>query len=68
MRLSPPGLTKGLIAPFKGIRILESVKFLLVESGILGFGIRNSAQEIKNPTYKWNPESQFHLQRLESST
>ena len=28
----------------------------------------NVAQEIKNPTYKWNPESQFHLQRLESST
>ena len=34
----------------KGIRILESGKFLLVESGILGFGIRNIAQGIRNPT------------------
>ena len=34
----------------KGIRILESGKFLPVESGILGFGIRNTAQGIRNPT------------------
>ena len=33
----------------KGIRILETVKFFLVQSGILGFGIRNSAQGIRNP-------------------
>ena len=28
----------------------ESGKFLLVKSGILGFGIRNTAQGIWNPT------------------
>ena len=49
------------IAPCKGNRIPESGKFLLVESGILGFGIRN-------PTNDWNPESKFYWQRLESST
>ena len=31
-----------------------------VESGILGFGIRDTAQEIRNPTNDWNPESKFH--------
>ena len=31
------------IAPFKGIWIWESGKFLLVNSGIPGFGIRNTA-------------------------
>ena len=50
------------------IRIPESKKFLLVESGILGFWIRNTAQGIRNPTNNWNPESKFHWQRLESST
>ena len=44
----------------------ESGKFLLVESGILGFGIRNTAQGIRNPTYDWNPESKFHWQSPES--
>ena len=34
---------------------MESVKFLLVESEILGFGIRNTAQGIRNPTKDWNP-------------
>ena len=43
------------IGPCEGIRILESAKFLLVESGILGFGIRNTAQGIRNPTKDWNP-------------
>ena len=37
----------------------ESWKFLLVESGILGFGIRNLALGIRNPTKDWNPESEF---------
>ena len=37
--------------------IPESVKFLLVESEILGFGIRNTAQGIRDPTIDWNPES-----------
>ena len=47
-------------APCKGIRIPESRKFLLVESGILGFGIQNTAQGIRNPTNVWNPECKFH--------
>ena len=46
-----------MIAPCKGIRIPESKNFLLVESGILGFGIRNPALRIRNPTKDWNPES-----------
>ena len=46
----------------------ESGNFLLVESGILGLGIRNTAQGIRNPTNDCNPESKFHWQRLESST
>ena len=33
----------------KGIRIPETVKFLLVESRTLDFGIRNTAQGIRNP-------------------
>ena len=49
----------------KGIQILECDKILLVESGILGFRIRNTA---RNPTNDWNPESKFHWQRLKSST
>ena len=57
-----------LIAPCKVISIPESVKFLLVESEILGFGIRNTAQGIRNATDDWNSESRFHWQRLESST
>ena len=43
----------------------ESCKFLLVESGILGLGIRNTGVGIRNPSStekdlessKWNPES-----------
>ena len=45
------------IAPCKGIRIRETRNFLLVDSGILGFGIRNPALSIRNPTKDWNPES-----------
>ena len=37
----------------------DSSKVLLVESEILGFGIRN-------PTNEWNPEFKLHRQRLES--
>ena len=33
-----------------------------------GFGIRNTAQGIRNPTNDWNLESKFHWQRLKSST
>ena len=38
-----------------------------MESEILGFGLRNTAQGIQNPTNDWNPESKFHWQILESS-
>ena len=48
-----------IIAPCKGIRIPESRNFLLLESGILGFGIRNPAIRIRNPTKDWNPESKL---------
>jgi len=34
-------------------------KLLLVESGILGFGILNTAERIRNLTSDWNPESNF---------
>ena len=42
------------IAPYKGVRFLESgirnpENLSLVESGILGFGIRNKVQGIRNP-------------------
>ena len=40
------------IAPCKAIRIPESRNFLLVESGILGFGIQNPAQGTQNPYTK----------------
>ena len=57
---------KGLcIAPCKVIRIPESRKFLLVESGILASGIRNPAFGIQDPTKKGiqNPlaENQFQI-------
>ena len=61
----PPGLR---FAPCKGIRTLESgkcswcVKSGIREiqemcSGILGYGIRNTAKRIRSPTNHWNPES-----------
>ena len=52
------------------ILLLESWiwEILLLESGILGSGIRNTAQGIRNPTNDWNPESKFHWHGLESST
>ena len=56
----------GPVAACKGIRISESGKILLVESGILDFVIRKTAQGIRDPTDDWNPESKFHWQRLES--
>ena len=46
-----------IIVPSKRIRIPESKKILLLESGIPGFGIRNIAQVIRNPTKDCNPES-----------
>ena len=44
----------------------ESGKILFVESGIPGFGIRNTARGIRNPTNDCNPESKFHWQRMGS--
>ena len=41
----------------KVIRIPECGEFLLLELDILGFGIRNSAQGIRNPFNDWTPES-----------
>ena len=40
--------------------IRNLVNFSFVESGILGFGIWNTAQGIQNPTKDWNPESKFY--------
>ena len=39
-----------------------------VESGILGFGIWNTALGLRNPTKDSNPESKFYRKILESST
>ena len=47
---------------------LEAQKILLLESRILGFGIRNTAQRIRNPSNDWNPESNFYWKRLERDT
>ena len=67
--------------PRKRIRIHESRKFLLVvetrrgvsflvETGILGFAIRETAEGIRNPTNDWNPgtldERRSHPARLSS--
>ena len=37
-------------------------KFVLLKSGTLGFGIRNTAQRIRNPSNDWSPESKFQWQ------
>ena len=42
----------------------DSGKILLMESGIPGFGIRNTAQGIANPNNEWNPESKTVLDFL----
>ena len=39
---------------------MELGKILLDESGILSFGIQNTAQGIRNPTYDWNQERIIH--------
>ena len=69
-RVAQKASTRTRFAPSR-MRILnpESEKIVLAESGIFrGFGIRNAAQGIRNPTNDWNPELNFHWQRLESST
>ena len=59
---------RDLRMPTNSPQVRESGNILHVESGILGFGTQNTAQRIRNPSSDWNPESKFHLQRLESST
>lgn len=59
--------------PCKGIQIPESAKFLPLDSGILDFRIRNSAQGVQNPDNDWNPKSstwylEFIAWNLESLT
>ena len=54
------------IVSCKGIWIPKSENFLHVESGILGFGIRNRARGIPNPTKKMESGIQFPL-KLEST-
>ena len=54
---------------FKLIRIPESGKFLLVETGILGFRILESGIQLKNPESRKRLESEVHwhgLQHFES--
>ena len=48
------------VSPWKVSRIPKSEKFLLVKSGTMGFGIRNSAQAIRNSANDKNLESEFH--------
>ena len=53
------------------MQIPESRKFLLVKSGILGFGFRNPAKGNQNHANDCNPECKFHWQGIpnpESST
>lgn len=49
---------------FHVMRIPECEKFLLVESGLLGFGLRNTAEVLRIPDNNWNPESKFHLKLI----
>ena len=47
---------KQKVGPCERIWISESGLFLFVKSEILGFGIRNTAQGIRNPRLEdWNP-------------
>ena len=57
-----------MFALWKGIQISESGKILPAASGILGFGIQNTAQGIWKSTNDKYPESNFHWWRLESTT
>lgn len=46
---------------------LYNQMILLIESWILGFGIRKTAQGIQDPTNHWNPEPKFHRQIIPST-
>ena len=57
----PPPTGLAYFAPCKEIQISKSGKSLLVESGILGFAIRDTSQGFRNPTKDrndkdWNSE------------
>ena len=53
--------TVSCLAPYRGIQIPESKTLLFVESGILGFEIRNTAQGFRNRTNDWIPDHfKFH--------
>ena len=54
------------ITPFKEIWIPESGKSLPLESGILSYGIWNTAQRIRNPTNDWSPESKSSGKEFEN--
>ena len=45
-------------------RLEQATFVLLVEPGILGFGIRKLAQGIRNPANDWNSESKFYRQGI----
>ena len=65
------GLGEGLVGSFPEMYNdpnLLSPQIVLVESRIMGFGIGNTTQGIRNPSIDLIPESKFHQQRLESST
>ena len=51
------------LALCKGIQIPESEKVLLVKSGILGFGIWNTAQGIGNPSKGLESRIQIPLKK-----
>ena len=44
-----------------GVILLLRPEHLFVESGILGYGIRNTVQGMLNATDDWNPESKGQL-------
>ena len=44
----------------------ESRKIFLLESGMLGFGIRNTGQGVRSPSNDWNPESKNGIKYLNS--
>ena len=52
--------------PWKVIWILQYRKFLLIEFGVMGFGIWNSALGVQKPANNSNPESKFHRQGIQN--
>ena len=44
----------------------ESRKISLLESEMLGFGIRNTGQGVRSPSNDWNPESKTGIKYLKS--